>query len=162
MHSLAQEARRSLPQVQQDAERVLMELRKSSHAVTAAGGTTPASSTARDQVVQLLHPFLLSCNFLDAPRKVILLSLSAMQKMLVSNLLSVPLLASIVRVLDIQVREPVGAVARGRHSMSGSGDVEMPEPASEKWQGFTLSCVPPPSPFPFPPCRVRAQMMRCA
>ena len=102
LQALSQEARRSLPAVKDAAERVLIELRRASAAVAASGGKL---SVLRGSPLmsQVLHPFIFSCNYADAPKKLLTIALSSVQRFVVADVLSSADLANLVRVLEIQV-----------------------------------------------------------
>jgi len=110
LQALSQEARRTLPGVKEAAERVLLSLRRdgsSAHgSASSAGGATEqlAALHSGPAITQLLHPFLFGCNHADAPKKVLTMSLSSIQRFVVADLLRAPDFASLLRVLEIQVR----------------------------------------------------------
>ena len=82
--SLSAECRR-LPAVKDLADRALQ--------------NRPASTPSTD-----LSAFLLACNHAEAPKRVLSLALSAMQRLVGLDILSLSDMASIVKVLQIQVR----------------------------------------------------------
>jgi hypothetical protein len=82
---LSAECKRGLPAVKDLADRAL-------HARATA---TPSSD---------LSPFLLACNHPEAPRRLLSIALAAMQRLVGLDLLSLSDMASIVKVLQIQVR----------------------------------------------------------
>jgi hypothetical protein len=113
LQTLSQEARRSLPAVKESAERVLLDIR------SARGGAGPAVDIAADRVqalkAQWLHPFMLACNHAACPKKLLVLSLAAIQRLLSLDAVAPGDAVNIVRVLEIQVRCMAGraALARG-------------------------------------------------
>jgi|APLak6261683748_1056154.scaffolds.fasta_scaffold15679_1 hypothetical protein len=101
LQTLSQEARRSLPAVKDAAERVLVELRRAGTAVQAAGGNL---SIMRSLTSQILHPFFFSCNYAEAPKKLLTVALGSIQRFILADLLLSSDLANLIRVLEIQVR----------------------------------------------------------
>lgn len=57
-----------------------------------------------------LQPFLVACNHAEAAKKVLSIALSAMQRLVALDMLSLADMASIVKVLQIQVRRRASAV----------------------------------------------------
>lgn len=91
LQALSQEARRSLPAVKDAAERVLLDIRR------------PNAFTLPNISTQVLHPFLFSCNYGDAPKKMLSLSLSCIQRFIVADSISTDDLPNLTRVLELQV-----------------------------------------------------------
>ncbi len=83
---LSAECKRGLPAVRDLADRAL--------------GARAAATPSAD-----LSPFLLACNHTDAPRKVLAIALSATQRLVALDILSLSDMASIVKVLQLQVRK---------------------------------------------------------
>jgi Dimerisation and cyclophilin-binding domain of Mon2 len=102
LQGLSQEARKSLPAVKDAAERVLIELRRASAAVSASGGNL-AVLRGGALMSQVLHPFIFSCNYADAHKKLLTVALSSVQRFVVADVLSTSDLANLIRVLEIQV-----------------------------------------------------------
>lgn len=100
LQTLSQEARRSLPAVKDAAERVLVELRRTGTSAQSAGSNL---SALRSLSSQLLHPFIFSCNYADAPKKLLTAALSCIQRFVVADLVLDADQASLMRVLEIQV-----------------------------------------------------------
>ena len=84
--ALSSECRRVLPAVREVSERSIISLKS---------GASPVAGLA---------PFLIACNHADAPKKVLSLSLSALQRLIVLDIVPLPDMVSIVHVLEIQVR----------------------------------------------------------
>ena len=98
--ALAAETSRCLPAVKEAAERALLELR------------SPSKLAPESLKAHCLAPLLIACNHSDAPKKVLFLSLGALQRLVTSDGVAPRDLASIARVLEIQVRKPKRAARR--------------------------------------------------
>jgi len=88
--SLSLECKRVLPAVREVSERTLVALKSSPTSTPIAG----------------LAPFIIACNHTDAPKKVLSLSLGALQRLVVLDIVPLTDMASIVHVLEIQVCSP--------------------------------------------------------
>ena len=99
--SLASESRRALPAVKDAAERAVFELRRYAGADVIASLPAPALAALRAQV---LAPLLIACNHADAPKKVLALSLGAIQRLVTADCITPSDMPGIAHVLEIQVR----------------------------------------------------------
>lgn len=102
--TLSAEARRALPAVKEAAERSAFDCRAN---LRGGGSGDPFASLPIEQVdaikSQWLQPFVFACNHVDAPRKIIVVALSAIQRMITSDAVAGADMASIARILELQV-----------------------------------------------------------
>lgn len=97
LRTLSLEARKKFPAVREAAERGLSSLR----ALSASGDP---GAPARFRSADLLRPFLLACNHMQASPKLITPALNAMQTMLTYGAVPDEERMNVMRVLVIQVR----------------------------------------------------------
>ena len=107
LQTVSQEARRSIPAVKEAAERVLADTRKSTQALS-SGAVSLDLARHGPLLAQLLQPFLLACNHVDAPKRLLTSALAGIQRFVTSDLVPPAEYANIVRVLEIQVRPVAG------------------------------------------------------
>ncbi len=121
--TLSAEARRAVPAVKEAAERAIYDLRGLQR--TAGGGGTGGGAAGGDPFAALppeklqavktqwLHPFLFACNHVDAPRKVLVVALTAVQRLVTCDGVAAGDMPSIARVLEIQVGTPARGAGEG-------------------------------------------------
>ena len=152
--SLSLECKRVLPAVREVSERTLVALKSSPTSTPIAG----------------LAPFIIACNHTDAPKKVLSLSLGALQRLVVLDIVPLTDMASIVHVLEIQVCAiPINVVTR-LHPLLGLHTLFFtPTPRADCWRTFLIDYFSPLqhahtplSPFflPTPPSRLSLSMRR--
>ena len=103
LQSLSQEARRINPAVKEASERVLVEMRKATQSFGASGQSLDVTRHG-PLLAQLMQPFILACNHIDAPKKLLTIALGGIQRFVTADLVPPAEYASIARVLEIQVR----------------------------------------------------------
>ena len=94
--AISQESRRAVPAVKEAAEHALLELRRAQ-----AGGPRDRLGW-RTLVSQCLQPVYLACNHIDAPRALLVVAMSALQRAVVADALLSGEYLNVVRVLEIQ------------------------------------------------------------
>lgn len=94
--TISQESRRAVPAVKEAAEHALLELRRAQ-----AGGPRDRLGW-RTLVSQCLQPVYLACNHIDAPRALLVIAMSALQRAVVADALLSGEYLNVVRVLEIQ------------------------------------------------------------